>query len=183
MFGPEIRDKDGVAATVLELLSTLSLTWYVIIPIGFICGTSDLTLPTREDGQVIPWRTISTVNTCFYVSTQGLILFFPFKVWLLSSKLWLHCFSSLRLNQWIQTSNSYFICNDPPTVDKIFARIRNYDVNAFHAYSAKVLTSHLGLHIWRDILPAMLPTRNSRPHYHGRHRPYHGIRHQKSPII
>ncbi|KAI0688766.1 hypothetical protein BC835DRAFT_1371457 [Cytidiella melzeri] len=29
-----------------------------------------------------------------------------------------------------QTSNSYFICNDPPTIDKIFARIRNYDGKA-----------------------------------------------------
>jgi len=29
-----------------------------------------------------------------------------------------------------QTSNSYFICNDPPTVDRIFARIRNYDGKA-----------------------------------------------------
>lgn len=26
-----------------------------------------------------------------------------------------------------QTSNSYFVCNDPPTIDRIFARIRNYD--------------------------------------------------------
>jgi len=28
---------------------------------------------------------------------------------------------------YFQTSNSYFICNDPATIDKIFARIRNYD--------------------------------------------------------
>ncbi|KAI0340695.1 hypothetical protein BDW22DRAFT_1360127 [Trametopsis cervina] len=26
-----------------------------------------------------------------------------------------------------QTSNSYFVCTDPPTIDKIFTRIRNYD--------------------------------------------------------
>jgi len=29
-----------------------------------------------------------------------------------------------------QTSNSYFICNEPPTVDRIFGRIRNYDGKA-----------------------------------------------------
>jgi len=28
---------------------------------------------------------------------------------------------------YFQTSNSYFICQDPPTVDKIFYRLRNYD--------------------------------------------------------
>ncbi|KAG6889788.1 hypothetical protein C0992_004206 [Termitomyces sp. T32_za158] len=28
---------------------------------------------------------------------------------------------------YFQTSNSYFICTDPPTIDKIFARIRLYD--------------------------------------------------------
>ncbi|PCH38295.1 phosphoglucomutase 1 [Wolfiporia cocos MD-104 SS10] len=28
---------------------------------------------------------------------------------------------------YFQTSNSYFICSDPPTIDRIFARIRNYD--------------------------------------------------------
>jgi len=28
---------------------------------------------------------------------------------------------------YFQTSNSYFICSHPPTIDKIFARIRNYD--------------------------------------------------------
>ncbi|KAH9951484.1 hypothetical protein B0H21DRAFT_719155 [Amylocystis lapponica] len=28
---------------------------------------------------------------------------------------------------YFQTSNSYFICNDPPTIDRIFARIRNFD--------------------------------------------------------
>ncbi|RDB30779.1 hypothetical protein Hypma_005869 [Hypsizygus marmoreus] len=27
----------------------------------------------------------------------------------------------------IKTSNSYFICTSPPTIDKIFARIRSYD--------------------------------------------------------
>lgn len=30
-----------------------------------------------------------------------------------------------------QTSNSYFICDDPPTINRIFARIRNYDVHLF----------------------------------------------------
>jgi hypothetical protein len=30
----------------------------------------------------------------------------------------------------VQTSNSYFICTDPPTVEKIFARIRNWDGKA-----------------------------------------------------
>ncbi|CCM02916.1 uncharacterized protein FIBRA_05030 [Fibroporia radiculosa] len=31
---------------------------------------------------------------------------------------------------YFQTSNSYFICNDPLTIDKIFAKIRNYDGTA-----------------------------------------------------
>lgn len=26
-----------------------------------------------------------------------------------------------------QTSNSYFVCNDPPTIERIFTRLRNYD--------------------------------------------------------
>lgn len=29
-----------------------------------------------------------------------------------------------------QTSNSYFVCNDPTTTDTIFARIRKYDVRS-----------------------------------------------------
>ncbi|TCD63890.1 Phosphoglucomutase-3 [Steccherinum ochraceum] len=31
---------------------------------------------------------------------------------------------------YFQTSNSYFVCTDPPTIDKIFARIRDYDGKA-----------------------------------------------------
>ncbi|KAL1947532.1 hypothetical protein VTO73DRAFT_13256 [Trametes versicolor] len=31
---------------------------------------------------------------------------------------------------YFQTSNSYFICTDPPTIDSIFARLRNYDGRA-----------------------------------------------------
>ncbi|KAJ3553346.1 hypothetical protein NM688_g3665 [Phlebia brevispora] len=72
MFGSEIRDKDGVAASMMfaELVASL-----------------------HREG-----KTASS-----------------------------HLQELYRRYGYFQTSNSYFICNDPPTIDKIFARIRNYD--------------------------------------------------------
>ncbi|KAG6878773.1 hypothetical protein C0993_008072 [Termitomyces sp. T159_Od127] len=72
MFGSEIRDKDGVAATVTfaEIVTSL-----------------------HSQGK--------TLNQYL----QDLYGRYGFS----------------------QTSNSYFICTDPPTIDKIFARIRLYD--------------------------------------------------------
>ncbi|KAG5735532.1 Phosphoglucomutase-2 [Termitomyces sp. T112] len=71
MFGSEIRDKDGVAATV-----------------------SFAEIVTALHGQG------KTVNS-YLQELYGRYGYF-------------------------QTSNSYFICTDPPTIDKIFARIRSY---------------------------------------------------------
>ncbi|THG97101.1 hypothetical protein EW026_g4828 [Hermanssonia centrifuga] len=72
MFGSEIRDKDGVAATMMfaELIASL-----------------------HHDG-----KTATSYLQELY-EQYG----------------------------YFQTSNSYFICIDPPTIDRIFARIRNHD--------------------------------------------------------
>ncbi|EPT05929.1 hypothetical protein FOMPIDRAFT_1033960 [Fomitopsis schrenkii] len=72
MFGSEVRDKDGVAATVVfaELVASL-----------------------HEQGKS---------------ASQ-------------------HLQELYRRYGFFQTSNSYFICNDPPTIEKIFTRLRNYD--------------------------------------------------------
>ncbi|CAL1703944.1 unnamed protein product [Somion occarium] len=72
MFGEEIRDKDGVAATMMfaELVTRL-----------------------REEGKT------ASSNLQELYQRYG----------------------------YFQTSNSYFVCNDPPTIDRIFTRLRNYD--------------------------------------------------------
>ncbi|KAH9842866.1 uncharacterized protein C8Q71DRAFT_877343 [Rhodofomes roseus] len=72
MFGSEIRDKDGVAATVMfaELVASLEVQ-----------GKS---------------------------ASQ-------------------HLQELYKRYGFFQTSNSYFICSDPPTIQQIFTRLRNYD--------------------------------------------------------
>ncbi|TFK42809.1 hypothetical protein BDQ12DRAFT_624115 [Crucibulum laeve] len=71
MFGSEIRDKDGVAATL---------------------SFAELVTSLQSQG-----KTVSSYLKELY-EKYG----------------------------YFQTSNSYFICNDPTTIDKIFERIRNY---------------------------------------------------------
>ena len=62
----------------------------------------------------------------------------------------------IRLNSlFFQTKNSYFICDYPLVIDKIFARIRNYD-------------GQVGFHFWtppRGILNLWLQGSSSRPSY------------------
>ncbi|KZT69052.1 hypothetical protein DAEQUDRAFT_811725 [Daedalea quercina L-15889] len=72
MFGSEIKDKDGVAATVMfaELVASLQ-------------AQSKL-------------------------ASQ-------------------HLHELYKRYGFFQTSNSYFVCSDPPTIEKIFMRLRNYD--------------------------------------------------------
>lgn len=72
MFGSEIRDKDGVAASVMF---------------------AEMVVALRRQG-----KTASS-----------------------------HLQELYKKYGFFQTSNSYFICNEPATIDKIFARIRNYD--------------------------------------------------------
>ncbi|KAI0075472.1 hypothetical protein K474DRAFT_1624431 [Panus rudis PR-1116 ss-1] len=75
MFGDQIRDKDGVAATMMF---------------------AELVTDLREKGKTAK----SHLDELY--SRYG----------------------------YFQTSNSYFICNDPPTIDRIFTRIRNFDGQA-----------------------------------------------------
>ncbi|KII88880.1 hypothetical protein PLICRDRAFT_159795 [Plicaturopsis crispa FD-325 SS-3] len=75
MFGSEIRDKDGVAATVVF---------------------SELANSLQKQGKTL----------------KG------------------HLQELYQKYGYFQTSNSYFICSDPPTIDAIFARIRNFDGSA-----------------------------------------------------
>jgi len=72
MFGSEIRDKDGVAAS---------------------AAFAELVVSLHRQGK--------------------------------TAKLYME--ELYRRYAFFQTSNSYFICSDPATVDNIFARIRNYD--------------------------------------------------------
>ncbi|KAJ6513795.1 hypothetical protein C8R47DRAFT_962826 [Mycena vitilis] len=39
---------------------------------------------------------------------------------------------------YFQTSNSYFVCKDPSTIDKIFERLRNYNSDTKPAYPAEI---------------------------------------------
>ncbi|KAJ6547199.1 hypothetical protein B0H19DRAFT_257242 [Mycena capillaripes] len=39
---------------------------------------------------------------------------------------------------YFQTSNSYFVCKDPSTIDKIFERLRNYNLNDKPAYPREI---------------------------------------------
>lgn len=39
-----------------------------------------------------------------------------------------------RLLTCCQTNNSYFICDNPETIDKIFARVRRYSVSLLYLY-------------------------------------------------
>jgi phosphomannomutase len=75
MFGNEIRDKDGVAATI---------------------AFSELVAQLRVEGKGA----------------------------------WTYLQELYRLYGHFQTNNSYFICHDPAIIDRIFARIRNYDGKA-----------------------------------------------------
>ncbi|KIM87657.1 hypothetical protein PILCRDRAFT_773278 [Piloderma croceum F 1598] len=95
MFGSNIRDKDGVAATVhfVELVTSLHRQ-------GKTAGTYLQELYTRYG--------------------------------------------------YFESSNSYFICSDPPTVDKIFARIRNYD-NAATAVTPHFPVEIAGLKVTRVV--------------------------------
>ncbi|KAK7466479.1 hypothetical protein VKT23_005200 [Stygiomarasmius scandens] len=78
MFGSEIRDKDGVAASVVF---------------------AQLAEVLRNQG-----RTIKSYLDDLY-----------------------------KRYGYFKTSNSYFICNDPATIDKIFARIRNFNGSSTEA--------------------------------------------------
>ncbi|KAF8163059.1 hypothetical protein B0H34DRAFT_651389 [Crassisporium funariophilum] len=86
MFGSQIRDKDGVAATVLfaECVASLRANNY-------------------------------SVND--------------------------HLQSLYERYGYFQTSNSYFICNDPTITDEIFSRIRNYDSCGSDASYPKTLAN------------------------------------------
>ncbi|KAJ7074390.1 hypothetical protein C8F01DRAFT_1100349 [Mycena amicta] len=39
---------------------------------------------------------------------------------------------------YFQTSNSYFVCRDPPTIDKIFKRLRNYETDNGRSYPREI---------------------------------------------
>ncbi|KAF9452814.1 phosphoglucomutase 1 [Macrolepiota fuliginosa MF-IS2] len=83
MFGDQIRDKDGVAATMtfVQLVATLN-----------------------AQGKTLKGH------------LQGLYEKYGY----------------------FQTNNGYFICNDPPTIDRIFARIRNFDSSTSPSYPKQI---------------------------------------------
>jgi len=39
---------------------------------------------------------------------------------------------------YFQTRNSYFVCKDPPTIDRIFGRLRNYDTDTGRSYPREI---------------------------------------------
>lgn len=54
MFGSEIRDKDGVAATVSKELVASMLSWSIISLLGNIRGDCSLLAQTKQDCHLIP---------------------------------------------------------------------------------------------------------------------------------
>ncbi|EKM82875.1 hypothetical protein AGABI1DRAFT_68903 [Agaricus bisporus var. burnettii JB137-S8] len=83
MFGDEIRDKDGVAATMVFVQMVAAL---------------------RTKGQTL----------------QD------------------HLENLYKKYGYFQTNNGYFICNDPPTIDTIFSRIRNFDSTSSPSYPKQI---------------------------------------------
>lgn len=53
MFGSEIRDKDGVAATVGRQLVASVLPWLILSSSGNVRGDYNLTARTRENRYII----------------------------------------------------------------------------------------------------------------------------------
>jgi hypothetical protein len=58
----------------------------------------------------------------------------------------LRCSSQLTLKLTfvvVQTNNSYFICNDPPTIDRIFSRLRDYNGSVRKCHDTNRVRSNL----------------------------------------
>lgn len=73
-----------------------------------------------------------------------------------------------------QTSNSYFVCSDPPTIDKIFSRIRNFDnevrsLPLIHAHHTQETAGNYG--------ESALPCRDCRSKDHPRRGSDNRLRH------
>lgn len=79
----------------------------------------------------------------------------------------------------LQTSNTYFICNDPPTIDKIFTRLRNYDGTVRAFLPCRPRHSRTTGHA----RPSKLPQDHRGPDGHKRARPHGRIRQRESADV